>query len=59
MPVFTCTKNSDFRILIERINYRLPDLGALSYDTGLYILKQCLSATKLLYNIYGPFHISD
>lgn len=44
---------------MEKIAYRLPDLGSLDYETGLYILRQSFAAMKVLYHKYGAFNITE
>jgi hypothetical protein len=46
-----------YTIVIEKINYRLPDLGMVSYRDGIYVLKQGLKAIKILQSLFQNFFI--
>jgi hypothetical protein len=51
--------NSSYCVLIEKIAYRLTDFGAISYQDGLYVLKQGLKAIKVLSTAFSNFLIDE
>lgn len=46
-------------VVIERIPYRLIDLGHLGYSEGLYIMEQSLRGGKLIWDKAGSIHYDD
>jgi hypothetical protein len=48
-----------YTILIEKINYRLPDLGTISFRDGIYVLRQGLKAVKVLGSMFQNFLIEE
>lgn len=38
----------NYAVLAEKIVYRLPDLGSLSFKDGVYILSQAIRGIKIL-----------
>jgi hypothetical protein len=51
------SSSGGYTIVIERISYRLSDLGAISYHDGLYVLRQGLKAIKIFCGVYENFQI--
>lgn len=50
-------RGDGYVVLVEKIGYRLPDLGALGYCDGLYILRQGIKAIRSLSTLFPNFQL--
>lgn len=55
----SCTFDVEIVVVIERIPFRLMDLGHLDYSEALYILSQSLRGGKAIWERIGSVNYDD
>ena len=56
--ICSCSSFTQMIVYSERIPYRLSEMPLLSFQEGLYLLRETLHSFDIIYQRIGPLHIN-
>lgn len=56
---FMCQGQEHVKVFTERIPQRLSEVGRVTTEEGLYVLRQTLQGFRTIYELHGTTHIND